>query len=433
METIGERIRRLRTEQGLSLREIAGPGISYAHVSRLEAGSRNPSEDALRLLSRRLGVSQEYLESGRRVRGYVLRERRIADAELDLLFRRNLERAEAIFRAEADPASGFERDEFLTARAEAGLGLLAAQRGSRREAIRRLEAATASGYLHAAKHPDLYWTLGDTYIALGAPAKAIELFERCLAQLDGDAAEDAGLAVRFLAYLALAASSLGDNERVRFAMAEATQRAGEAELPQARIFLYWTIAVSEWKEERSETARHYLKRAIELLESTEDSVRLARARLLYAQMLTLEGSYNEAEPYLAAAAGVEASVEKTDLGLLRAEQAKVAAARGEGAAALTLARDAAELLGDDVRYRGNKWHALAAAQAAVGDIEGASTSYRNGVAVLEERRQWREATVVARESARFLRTTRREAEAWEVLDRLTVLAARRPLGLAHVG
>jgi ribosome-binding protein aMBF1 (putative translation factor) len=64
-ETVGERIRRLREERGLSQRELAEPGVSYAYVSRLEAGDRRASLQALRKLAAKLGVTPLYLEVGR--------------------------------------------------------------------------------------------------------------------------------------------------------------------------------------------------------------------------------------------------------------------------------------------------------------------------------------------------------------------------------
>ena len=63
-ESIGQRLRRLRQERGLSQRELSEPGISYAYVSRIEAGARNPSEKALRALAPKLGVTPLYLETG---------------------------------------------------------------------------------------------------------------------------------------------------------------------------------------------------------------------------------------------------------------------------------------------------------------------------------------------------------------------------------
>jgi transcriptional regulator with XRE-family HTH domain len=63
-ETIGERLRRLRMERGASQRELSGPGVSYAYISRIEAGSRRPSVKALRVLAEKLDVTPEYLERG---------------------------------------------------------------------------------------------------------------------------------------------------------------------------------------------------------------------------------------------------------------------------------------------------------------------------------------------------------------------------------
>jgi transcriptional regulator with XRE-family HTH domain len=61
-ETVGERIRRLRGERGLSQRELSEPGLSYAYLSRIETGQRVPSEKALRKLATKLGVTPLYLE-----------------------------------------------------------------------------------------------------------------------------------------------------------------------------------------------------------------------------------------------------------------------------------------------------------------------------------------------------------------------------------
>src|SRR5437870_6414310 len=83
-ESVGARIRRLRLERGLSQRELSEPGVSYAYLSRIEAGQRAPSLKALRLVARKLGVSPEYLETGNRVPRAAERELRLADAELEL-------------------------------------------------------------------------------------------------------------------------------------------------------------------------------------------------------------------------------------------------------------------------------------------------------------------------------------------------------------
>jgi len=65
-ESIAQRLRRLRIERSMSQRDLSSPGVSYAYISRIEAGSRTPSVKALRLLARKLGVTVEQLETGRR-------------------------------------------------------------------------------------------------------------------------------------------------------------------------------------------------------------------------------------------------------------------------------------------------------------------------------------------------------------------------------
>src|SRR2546423_5290827 len=62
-ETIGQRLKRLRLDRHMSQRELAAPGVSYAYISRIEAGKRQPSVKALRRLASKLGVSAEYLET----------------------------------------------------------------------------------------------------------------------------------------------------------------------------------------------------------------------------------------------------------------------------------------------------------------------------------------------------------------------------------
>lgn len=66
-------------ERGLTQRDLRAVGVSYAYISRIEAGDRTPSVKAIRLLAEKLGVTPEYLESGEdppnllRIRGEIER------------------------------------------------------------------------------------------------------------------------------------------------------------------------------------------------------------------------------------------------------------------------------------------------------------------------------------------------------------------------
>ena len=61
---VGARIQRLRTERGLTQRQLAEPEYTAAYVSTVEAGKVRASETALRYLASRLDTSYEQLAVG---------------------------------------------------------------------------------------------------------------------------------------------------------------------------------------------------------------------------------------------------------------------------------------------------------------------------------------------------------------------------------
>src|SRR2546430_16971620 len=62
--TVGERVEARRIELGLSQREISEPGLSYAYISRIESGSRQPSVKILRRLAIKLDTTPSWLGTG---------------------------------------------------------------------------------------------------------------------------------------------------------------------------------------------------------------------------------------------------------------------------------------------------------------------------------------------------------------------------------
>jgi len=64
MNELGGRIRELRDRHDISLREFARKlgDVSPAHISDIENGRRNPSEDLLQKIAQVLGVSVEELQ-----------------------------------------------------------------------------------------------------------------------------------------------------------------------------------------------------------------------------------------------------------------------------------------------------------------------------------------------------------------------------------
>src|SRR6202162_4435511 len=64
-ETLGQRIRRVRQERGMSLAKVSREDFSRAFLHQVEHGRSQPSTRVLRVIAGRLGTEVDYLLEGR--------------------------------------------------------------------------------------------------------------------------------------------------------------------------------------------------------------------------------------------------------------------------------------------------------------------------------------------------------------------------------
>jgi transcriptional regulator with XRE-family HTH domain len=65
LESLGQRIRRLRQERGMSLAKVSGADFSRAFLNQVELGRSQPSTRVLRVIAGRLGTEVDFLLEGR--------------------------------------------------------------------------------------------------------------------------------------------------------------------------------------------------------------------------------------------------------------------------------------------------------------------------------------------------------------------------------
>jgi tetratricopeptide (TPR) repeat protein len=417
-EGVGARLKRLRLQRGLSQRDLSSPGVSYAYISRIEAGARTPSVKALRKLAQKLGVSVEYLETGRDIREVDERELRLSDAELGIRLDADTDAAEKTLEQVLNEARA-AGDRMSAGRAAIGLGLAASRRGNHLDAVERLESALEYERVLPQVRPDVYSTLAQSYAALGAPERAVRLLESCLAEVTEGAPEDVGLQVRYATYLSYALSDAGNYDRAAEVVREALRRAGDSADGYTRVRLYWSLARVAMIEGRSTEALTYVRRAIALLEATDNTVQLARAYLLSAGLESAAGQVAETREHLGVAEQLLGpSPEAVDVGVLRIGQSRLGALEGDGDRAVDLARDALAILGDfHSTEQGPACWALARGLSLQGDIEGANDTYRRAVDLLTVHGRRHFAGQASVEWAAMLREHGRDEEAEPILRR----------------
>jgi len=403
-ETVGERLRRLRGERGLSQRELGEPGVSYAYISRIEAGARRPSVKALRVLARKLGVSPEYLETGVEIGEAQRRELELADAELGLRLEDDPAAARAQLARLLEEASA-AGDLPAVTRARIGLGLAAAQEGGHSEAVAQLERVLASGLVTPLRRPDVYAALGRAYAALGEQPRAAALWEESLRRVAEEAPEDLALRTRFATYLSYALADLGQFERAQQVLREVLDAGSDPGDAYTQIRLYWALARLLALQGEPRAALEYAQRAIALLEATEDTLQLGRAHLLSAGILNLQGKGEEALAHLESAErAFDRGADAVDRASLRTEQAKAAVQLGNGEEAIARAREALALLEDE--------------------FVSAADAFGRALRLLAQQERWREASAAARSWGGILRGLGRQREALEVLEQAADFAAR---------
>lgn len=346
-EKIGQRLRRLRRERGLSQHDAAGPGLTTAYISRIENGERRPSIKAIRQIAERLGVSPEYLETGSPVAPADKRRALLDEAELELRLAENPAAAEARFRAvlaEAREAADSE----AVARAQAGVGLAAAHMGRPRDAIVALEQVIDTAGVTPSTHPAVYATLAQCYAIAHETSRAVELLEQCLDDVAAREPENSTTYVRYATYLSYALTDSGDHMRAKAVIEQGIAHADQARDPYTRIRLYWSQARLAAADGDYGHAQAALRRAVALLEVVDDSLHLARAHRLWAEVLIDGGDADAAREHLEQATGLFGpALDSTDDALLQLERARIDLLEGDARRAVEGARGALAISVDE--------------------------------------------------------------------------------------
>jgi tetratricopeptide (TPR) repeat protein len=267
-QLVGRRLRKARTDARLSQRELSSAGCTAAYISRIEAGERVPSLQLIHEFARRLGVSPEFLATG--VEGDDVPDE-LVEAEVALRLG-ELEEAERIFaeRLAVDPRSG---------QALAGLGQIAFRRDDVTQAIDLLERSLATRR-DGESDPGAVETLARAYASTGALEAAIALLERSVEQ-----ATAAGAVVELLRLRVLLANALIDSGAVNRAeqiLAAAIESSEQLHDPLAAARVYWTQSRLHTHHKDPRLGARYARKALEILERTEDDGYIAMAYHLLA-------------------------------------------------------------------------------------------------------------------------------------------------------
>lgn len=335
---VGRRLKEGRERAGLSQRQLSFGGCSPAYISRIEAGGRTPSLQLLRELGRRLGVSADYLATGKEATSASSPQ--LVEAEVAL---RLDDRGTA--RRLYDAALSGELDKSSRAEALAGLGQLAMREGRLRDAIALFEDALEADGSDPVERPGLADSLARAYGALGELAPAIALLRRCV---DRYASTDDRIQyIRFASMLGCALTDTADFSAAEQILADALERGREVLDPYTRARLYWSQSRLLAEQGQAASAERYARKTLETLRATEDGYAVAHALETLAHICLDLGRATEARELLEEGEPlIQASGSPTEIAHYRLEKARALAAVGASDEATSLAMEIAGQLRD---------------------------------------------------------------------------------------
>ena len=372
---LGIRLKKARERAGLSQRQLAFPGCTAAYISRLEAGARVPSLQMVNQLALRLEVTGQWLAIG--VDAAFVEPVELLDAEVALRLG-EVDEAERLFLAHVEPGDPSR------AAALAGLGQISFRAGRLDEAIERLEQAFELRGRRALIDPGAVDTLGRAYATAGPLDSAIALFGAAL-----DEAHAAGTPieqVRFAVLLANALIDSGSFALAESALANVIRIAEGISDPLASARLFWSQSRLHSARHEPELASRYARRALEILERTENDTYIGMAYHLLAFAEIEAGNGESALELLARGRTLFGKdLGDRDEAKFSIEEARALVSLGRtGEAARAAARALGKIDMISAGERGRAYVALADVFVGAGELERAEMLYGQGLDLLIE-------------------------------------------------
>lgn len=281
LHVLGDRLRAARLARGWTQTDLAGELVSVGYVSRLESGQRRPNTAVLEALASRLDIAIDELLRGPTAREQDAIRLSLDFAELSLETGDTVE-AESRARDARDRARSISRSEMVD-RAQYLVARALEQQGSIDDAILELEplVSTPVGSLLGVKATI---ALSRCYRESGDLSLAIDLGERILIELSGNALDSTDEAVQLAVTVAAAYYERGDTGQAVRTCRKAIDKAERLDSPKARASAYWNASMMESRQGSVSHAIPLAERALALLAEGQDGRNLARLRLELADM-----------------------------------------------------------------------------------------------------------------------------------------------------
>ena len=345
--SLGERVRRLRINRNLTQTELAGDRFSKEYVSQIERGKTRPTGETVSWLAARLGVDENFLETGVSSGALDRAQGLVSRAEAAIEAHEYEETTTILDGVEAADLAASPELELRALLAESWAWMYQGQVRKALGIVERARGLSESPAFSDVERADVLYRLGCCREKLSSISTAISLFSQALDLCERSGLPCDRLRSHIFEWRARCYQRQRDWEAAREDVERALELAEGLNDRQTVAHVYFQASLVAERQGRWVLARSYAEQAKSLYEEVADHVNGGKLLNVLGGLNFLLGKPEEAKTYLKNAFAVALDTgNDLDAGYAISSLAQVHLRTGEIELAEKQARQALELLGD---------------------------------------------------------------------------------------
>ena len=274
--SLGDRVRQLRINRGMTQTQLAGERFSKEYVSQIERGKTRPTRETVAWLAARLGVDEAFVETGVSTDALARAEGLVSRGEAAVESRRYEEAATILASIEHADVTGAPALELRALLAESWARMYLGEVKTAARILERARVLAEGSSFSDVDRAEVLYRLGCCRVKLSSFGTATALLNEALSLADRSGLPCDRLRSHILEWRARCHQNQRDWAAAREDVERALELAERLDDRETIAHVYFQASIVAEREGRWVLARSYAERARALYEEVSDRVNAGR-------------------------------------------------------------------------------------------------------------------------------------------------------------